>query len=227
MNLYKTSKYQLDKRILGTLLKKDDPIIFDIGAHWAEDSEEFATNFPKAKIYLFEPDIRCLRKIRKLKSKFIVFEGVISDTNGFESFFPSNGNGKFKEWDGSGSIMIPNLHTNIFPEIKFDEPYFVSSVTLDTYVEQNNIDFIDFIWADIQGAELRMIKGGEKTFMNKVRYLYTEYCEMELYTGAPNRETILRMLPSFTLLQLCDFSDITGNMLLENNRLKENNVVHS
>lgn len=39
----------------------------------------------------------------------------------------------------------------------------VNSITLDSYVEENNLPRIDFIKADIEGAEREMLKGARKT----------------------------------------------------------------
>ena len=65
---------------------------------------------------------------------------------------------------------------------------------LDTYVTDKKIDLIDFIWADVQGAEDLLIKGGKVTLDTKVRYLYTEYSGKEYYENSPNMNTIKELL---------------------------------
>lgn len=41
-----------------------------------------------------------------------------------------------------------------------------SSVSLDSFVKDKNIDFIDILHVDIQGAEIKMLDGGGDTFNN-------------------------------------------------------------
>jgi hypothetical protein len=72
---------------------------------------------------------------------------------------------------------------------------------------------IDFIWADIQGAEINLIKGGKNTFKN-VKYFYTEYSNGNLYKGDKGLKGILKLLPNFEIE--CDYQ---GDVLLKNKYL--------
>jgi hypothetical protein len=53
-------------------------------------------------------------------------------------------------------------------------------------VEENDISFIDFIWADVQGAEEDLILGGLDTLRKRTKYLFTEYNNSEMYEGQIN-----------------------------------------
>ena len=75
------------------------------------------------------------------------------------------------------------------------------------------IDTVDFIWADVQGAEGDMIRGGLRV-LSRTRYLYTEWSDDELYEGQATLTEILRLLPDFRVVEL--WSD---DVLLENTRL--------
>ena len=73
----------------------------------------------------------------------------------------------------------------------------VESVTLDKYVSDNDIGIIDFMWADVQGAEDMLITGGVNTFATKVRFLYTEYAQtinQSYYENSPDRNKLLELL---------------------------------
>ena len=78
--------------------------------------------------------------------------------------------------------------------IKFDDQITVKSITLDKFCEDKNIKLIDFIWADVQGAEENLILGGLKTLNTKVRYLYTEYSNKEYYEGQLKLENLLKLI---------------------------------
>ena len=83
-------------------------------------------------------------------------------------------------------------------------------VALDTIRRQHKLDIVDFIWADIQGAEEEMIRGGSET-LARTRDLYTEYSDDELYEGQITLDQILAMLPRFRVLELWP-----DDVLLEN-----------
>jgi len=69
---------------------------------------------------------------------------------------------------------------------------------------------VDFIWADVQGAEENLINGAKDTLKN-TRYFYTEYSDEELYRGQINKSRILRMIPGFSIVK-----DYGNNILLKN-----------
>jgi FkbM family methyltransferase len=144
---------------------------------------------------------------------------AISDKTGVKKFYKSGGkrdeNGQLKEhYYGSSSIVKPVEVTNVFPAMNFTDSQ-VECIKLDDYVNESGLTgkVIDFIWADIQGAEHLLIKGGVNTFKN-VRYFYTEYCGKEWYKGNKDAKGIQRMLPYFEVVQ-----DFGGDVLLKNKNL--------
>ena len=87
-------------------------------------------------------------------------------------------------------------------------------IALDSFCRQQGLDRIDFIWADIQGAEGEMVRGGMQA-LERTRYLYTEYSDDELYENQASMREILELLPDFRVLELWP-----DDVLLENRRLK-------
>ena len=51
--------------------------------------------------------------------------------------------------------------------------------------------------------------------MERVKYLYTEYCDAELYDGEVGRDALCAMLPGFEMVE-----DYGGDVLLKNKSLK-------
>jgi hypothetical protein len=98
--------------------------------------------------------------------------------------------------------------------VTFGESVPVQTITLDSLCEQHDIGIIDFVWADIQGAEGEMIRGG-RAALARTRYLFTEYSDDEMYRGQPSLNEILAMLPTFRVLELWP-----DDVLLENQALK-------
>lgn len=186
----------MQKQIIKKLLGKDNPTIFEIGCADGKDTLEFISTFgPGLKIHCFEPEIKNI-KIVKETVKFDghhLFEGAVSNNNGSIIFNRSRTDNE-SDLSYSGSIKRPKHHLTNWPFIKFDQQVEVKTITIDTYCKENNIDFIDFIWADVQGAELDMIEGAKEMLTNKVRYIYTEYANIEYYENQPTLEKILETL---------------------------------
>lgn len=91
----------------------------------------------------------------------------------------------------------------------------VKCYKFDTYYQKRTLQpIIDFIWADIQGAEGDLIDGGQVAFSN-VRYFYTEYSNDELYEGEIGLEEILKKLPgNWSVVE-----DYGSDVLLKNESL--------
>ena len=52
---------------------------------------------------------------------------------------------------------------------------------------------MDFIWADVQGAEGDMVAGGPTLFAN-TRFMLTEYSDDEMYEGQATLRSLRRLL---------------------------------
>jgi FkbM family methyltransferase len=115
---------------------------------------------------------------------------------------------------GSSSIRKPKLVTEAWKSMTFNVETAVC-LKFDTLVNRLGLqnEVIDFIWADIQGAEVDMINGGVETFKN-VKYLYTEYNNSELYEGEIGLQGICSLLPDFQIVY-----DYGGDVLLKNNNI--------
>lgn len=192
------TEFDMNKQHIKKLLLKDNPVIFEIGCADGKDTLEFINTFGSGlKIHCFEPELKNIKIVKETVNfnGHHLFEGAVSNKNGTIIFHRSRTDNP-DDLSYSGSIKRPKEHVNIWPFIKFDQSAEVNTITLDTYCKQNNIDFIDFIWADIQGAEEDMIEGGKEMFDNKVKYLYTEYANVEYYENQANLQRILSVLGS-------------------------------
>ena len=145
---------------------------------------------------------------------------AISSQTGVSEFYKSGGykydeNGRVVDhYYGSSSIRTPKLVLQAWKEMTF-EKRFIETISFDDYVAQMYLKgrIIDFVWADIQGAEVDLINGGKETFKN-VRYFYTEYANSEYYEGEIGLKQICEMLPDFEIVE-----DYGGDVLLKNKNL--------
>lgn len=199
-----------------------ESVFFEIGSHFGVDTKEFI-NITK-NLHCFEPDHRNIQMFKELNLPVILNEYAISDIDGVSKFYLSSGNvyeSKYgptnnelvnqNDWSASSSLMAPKNHTVKTPWVKFENTIEVKTKKIETYCLENKIEKIDFIWMDVQGAELNIIKGmGE--FKNKVNYIYTEYSDEELYECQGTKQQIIDLLgPNWEVI-----FDFGGDILLKN-----------
>lgn len=216
----------IDDEKLKSIITNANPIILEIGAHDGGTSSRFLKIFPTAKIFCFEPDDRAIKKFvtRIGKDKRVSLNQLaISNFDGELDFYcsyglPSNDpsidpHNYPKGWDCSSSIKKPKKVLIDHPWCKFKEPIKIKSQKLDTWMDKQKIEIIDFIWADVQGAEKDLIEGATKTLKN-VKYFYTEFANSEQYEGQKNLKEIKKLLPNFKILHIYKHDVLFKNLYL-------------
>ena len=183
-------------------------MFLELGAHQGTDTAWMAS-IADVTIHAFEPDPRNHQAPRP---NVTLHRAAIAERDGPGSLILSQ-RGWGQEWTHSSSIKQPKNHLQRYP-VSFGEAVSVQLVALDTFCQQQGFDVIDFIWADIQGAEGEMIRGGRQT-LARTRYLYTEYSDDELYEGQATLRDILELLPGFRVIELWP-----DDVLLENRQLQ-------
>jgi FkbM family methyltransferase len=156
------------------------PAILEAGAHKGKDTVEMAKIWPAGSIHAFEPVPRLFNKLQKNTKNLknvSCYPLALGDTRGREKMFISSGAS-----DGSSSLLPPKEHLNIFPTVFFDEEFIVSTITLDEWATENCIEKIDFMWLDLQGMELMVLKSGVN-ILKSVKAIYTEVSSIEEYEG--------------------------------------------
>lgn len=143
--------YEYDAVIL-----KDGDIVFDLGANLGLFSSVAAAK--RCQVYAFEPvprTIGFLSKVAKLYPNITICPFAISDKTGAVSI----------NVDGDGRDTGDNLgNSTLMPHDSFSTLE-VSAITVDDFVEQKlpPSSRVDFIKADIEGAECMMLRGAQRT----------------------------------------------------------------
>ena len=194
-----------------------EPKVFlELGAHVGTDTIKLAA-FPGVTIHAFEPDpdndIPPLSNVVFNRAAIAAHDGEVQFRR--SEWLEQSALGD-APWTCSGSIHEPTGHLSAYPAITFGDLITVKAVTLDTYTRE--VARIDFIWADVQGAERDMILGGLEA-LKRTRYLYTEYCDTPLYEGQPSLTEIMALLPGWRILANWPSGEAYADVLLENEAL--------
>lgn len=139
--------------------------IFDIGAHTFSDSLEFKAKCPEADVYAFEPDTYNLSTFaqRARDAGIVVCEHAFGDEDAEVKFFPSE-SFKGAKWTASGSIVEPVTKENSSEGISHEgllynlDGYKVECKTIQTFCKEMDIDRVDYMHIDTQGAEYRILR---------------------------------------------------------------------
>ena len=124
--------------------------VLDCGANFGTFSAYAASK--GCKCYAFEPTPELQPVLREYADlypgKIILVKSALSNQNGTATFHLSG-------YSCGANSLLDRVQTN--------ESILVSTVTVDSFVEQNQLDTVDFIKADIEGAERMMLEGAQGT----------------------------------------------------------------
>lgn len=173
---YRIKKKKFKEReiyFLKNIIFKGDCCI-DIGAAQGEYTYILSkTVGSKGKVYSFEPVGRAFEKLEELITHYdlknvSLFNYALGDKN------------------GSAIMLIPLLNNVLHEDVAhldndmgsathcIEEKVMVK--TLDNFVLEHNIEKIDFIKCDVEGAELQVLEGGKNTILD---FMPIVLCEVE------------------------------------------------
>lgn len=167
----------------------------ELGSHQGGDTA-WLSELPGVTLHAFEPDPRNHQPSR---ANVTVHRAAVGAQDGCGKLILSR-DGWGKPWTYSSSIRRPANHLTRFP-VSFEGEVDVQVITLDSFFDEQSLERVDFIWADVQGAEGDVIRGGQRA-LRRTRYLYTEYSDDELFEGQATLTEILALLPEFRVLEL-------------------------
>lgn len=141
-----------EAKIASLFIKNKNPIIFDVGANDGNYTKEILNLFHESIIYAFEPDEE--RKIFNFDNEKV---------KAYSLAISSNRN--------ASVLYKPDDHTHNSFHIR---PHFnketLKSVqckceTIDLFIEDNNIEKIDYLKIDTEGNEIAVFQGAQKSLL--------------------------------------------------------------
>ena len=166
-------------QVIRRYLKKDKPIngIIHIGSHECQESKMYLEFGIGSNRTIWIDAIP--KKVDQAVSRgYRVFHGVVTDVDDQDIIFHVSSN------EESSSIFDLGTHKQHHGHIHYVEDLKLKTTTLPTLINRNSLDIAgyNFINLDIQGAELKALKGME-SLLGQIDYIYCEANEEELYVG--------------------------------------------
>jgi FkbM family methyltransferase len=148
--------------------------VLHVGAHECEELHDYERYISRDLILWIDA---LQDKVDISKQKFpgiLIEQAVVSDTKDFVTFHRSN-NGQ------SSSILEFGLHKHYHPQVWYVDSFVAETVLLKDILCNFKIPY-NFINLDIQGAELKALKGMED-YLPYINYIYTEVNSDYVYEG--------------------------------------------
>lgn len=188
--------------VLETFPLWEQAVVFEIGAHKGTDTKRLAEALkPPYHYFCFEPDNRNLPDLtavaKAIGKQVEVYPRAVCEKSGTAPFHFSAGRAVTHAADyvhtDSGSLMEPGGIHFRYPWMEFFDGW-VRTISIDDFCAYKGIVSIDFMWADVQGAELRVLAGARRMIQN-THYLYTEcYRSTTLYIDQPRYDDLVKCL---------------------------------
>lgn len=149
--------------------------VIHIGAHYGEEVSNYV-NLGIDDIVLFEPleeNFEILKNnVSSLNANITGYCAALGNKNQNVNMFLSSNNLE------SSSVLKPKIHLDLHPEVVFSNEETVEMKRLDDF----SFKKYNFINLDVQGYEMEVLKGAEKT-LEYIDYLYCEVNRSEVYEG--------------------------------------------
>jgi len=132
------------------------PVVFDIGANVGDWTAGLLALRPDARVWMFEPSPECQQHLRARddlgQAQLVPF--AVGEQPGHASLHFSS------SFDGSASLH--ERGDSYFQHLAYASTD-VAVITMDDFIAENDIPFVDFVKLDIEGHELFALRGLEKS----------------------------------------------------------------
>jgi 2-O-methyltransferase len=170
----------ISKKIIAQYLPQN-PAIIEAGAHIGRDTLKMIKEWPTSIIHAFEPVpdlfIHLSTNVAHT-TQVICYPYALSSKTGRSTLFMSSGRST-----ATSSLLEPTLYKETHPDTLF-MPIQVDTITLDDWAQKYNVDHIDGMWLDLQGAELIALQAAP-TLLKTVSMIYMEVNFIERYKNMP------------------------------------------
>jgi FkbM family methyltransferase len=175
-----------------TLLGGNAAVVFDCGANLGNVARIYRETFPNATIYCFEASPNVYRDLLARNLPNVkAFNLAVSDKAGAETFY---------EYNLAGYNSFSKC-TESFVTLTGEQT--VKTDTLDNFCTRHGIGEIDILKMDIQGAELKALRGCARMLgSSSIKLIYSEVLFRKTYEQQAYFHEIAEILACFGFLPM-------------------------
>jgi len=205
-------------------------IVFDVGAN-VGDYSIWLSNLVGyfGKVYAFEPTSHSFEEFEKrieqydTSNVFIEKKAIFSENKLVEiNEFPD----EYSAWNSLGKPVMGDPSQNFTQIVPIVKQETVEAITLDLFCQEKNIEFIDFLKIDVEGAESEVFKGASRLLANqKVRFIQFEISQNMLKGfGKTAKESFEPLLEHNYECHRIDVDGRIGELATDSNSYYENYI---
>ena len=176
--------------------KKSEIIIFDVGAHFGQSTKNYRNLFKNAMIYAFEPSSKSYKVLSSLKiNKFKAFNIGFSNKKSMEKLLVNS-----EKTTTNSLLPFSSSAKNVWglDSLGNTEIIFSSFNTIDNFLNEEKINYIDFMKVDVQGAEYLVLEGAKEALLKKkIKVIQLEVIFGDTYIGQKSIGFYINLLESY------------------------------
>jgi FkbM family methyltransferase len=176
------------------LITADAPVLFDVGGHVGEYTEEFLRRFPRGRSYIFEPSANHLALLRQRlagRPEVQIFPVGLGTEPGQVPLY--------KDQDVSGLASFSKRRLQ-YLGIEMEQVGIVTITTLDTIVEEIGLTGVDLLKIDVEGHDLAVLRGASRAMERGVIKL------VQFEFGGCNLDSRTNLQDFFYFFEAYDFA---------------------
>jgi FkbM family methyltransferase len=206
-----------DKPFKDILQNENIETIFEVGSRYGDEARRLSVEFPDSTVFSFECNPLTIQQCHdnlKYYPNIVFVPYGLGEEEGcfpFYSFMKNN--------DGASSFL-----KRIDFEKTQKETGRVEILRLENFVQDRNINKIDLLCMDVQGYEIRVLKGAG-SFLKNVNYVIMEEPAPTIDRKYLPEGVHSKYIGSHTHAQIKQF--MTQNNFKEVHREKENEIEHN
>lgn len=165
------------------LIRAEDVMIFDVGAHVGETAARYRSLFPRAMIHSFEPFPESFARLSSVAADLQPIEAhalALAVSEG-EARFSVNRN------PATNSLLASDNRGEVYWRGDTPKPaghLSVRTMSLDGFARDRSIERIDILKMDVQGGEYDVLRGGRDLLRRQaIGLIYMELIMAPTYVG--------------------------------------------
>jgi len=171
-------------------MAKGKKVIIDVGVNVGSTLLTFAKICPDGFVYGFEPDENSILKAEKnlemneFHNAAIIKKGL-GDQNIKGRLYNVN------DSNAGQNRFLNSAVSNLIGELNYNE---AEIIKLDDFVQEQKLDRIDLIKIDVEGYELKVLKGAEQSIRKFSPVLFIELMDVNLTLQGVNSKSLICFL---------------------------------
>ena len=173
----------------------ENPIVVEAGAFNGNDTIKMSYLWPEGTIHSFEPVPEIyveLKNNTKELANVRCYPVALSNKCGIATMHLSEKPNKPGEISQANSLLKPKERLQI-SNMTYPKSTLVPTTTLDLWAQQESIEHIDFMWLDLQGHQLDVLKASPN-ILKKTTVIFTEVEFIQAYEAQPQYQEVKQWL---------------------------------